>query len=820
MPFLVPIATAIAGIIPTCVNDTLSPKPKESKKKHALLLHLDNSGSEANSMNGLSIYDHEQEQCKKYAIEQLNSCIVNEVYIATWNSTSTIFVKLEPIRHLITKKVTGFSNWALPQPSGGTTPSNAFIEAEKFIKKLEPGYEVEYVIATDGTEFDGNRGEFQQKYLVDACKKLMSLKNNVSMTVIGIIPTPVNYANITESQPIPGLTLANLLFLYVSKCMMCSGNETSLTTVFQKTEQTSSSGILFCNEFRLPHGINIIAFLTELVSVVQLHIESLTMEQYDILLDSVVSLCVLQLKGIMNPLTKKVQWFEQVKRAMITLGTTVYCKADPTLTEQQVKDAVTEKFTENFIQVSQGSTRLCSGEFIKGKQTLFQEVSAQLKASGTLSHGADKALFIVHDHTTGSYTFVRISDPNIRNKLCTVQGMPFSGFNNLSLALPDITDPSVLAQQGQVIRQGIRGSGPILIPKFVGDFKDSIFIFVWGVEWVKGMLSGLPTNCDHMDILKLLFCTMADKKVMGRDNKESTLLQEWKKGIFPERLDDGRSILQIVSSPFLDIKGIEPHDMEGLLFVLVGVFDLFVKQEQICTLRVRMGLQHTPSCAEFLAYVGEKYAHLKGTVSTSPDVPFFSHAPYSPYQTDFIDLADCEQLWSVLPHTNVHGSVCDVKHQDGGFHCTNLERMNMMQLNGGKCPYCRMGLMPGDFEKVEGGWPTLETFLNRHIPVGPEPPATSAYVAPQHQHQHQQHQHQQQPQAGGGASAQPRPQISYASTTSGQQVPEMPKKLSNNRRKTWAKYEKLYNKTRDPEHLAVLLKMVEEEKAPTSLASP
>jgi len=826
MPFPVLLAVAIAHIIQACVSTVL--KPKESKKKHALLLHLDNSGSEANSMNGLSIYDHEQKQCKQYAIDQLNSGIVNEVYIATWNSTSTIFVKLIPTRHLITNKVTGFSNWALPQPTSGTTPINAFIEAEKLIKSLGPDYEVEYVIATDGTEFDGNSVGFQQTRLVDACKMLMSLKINVSMTVIGIIPTPVNYTKITESQPIPGLTLANLLFLYVSKCLMCSGEETSLTTVFQKQEQNSSNGILFCNEFRLPYGTNIIAFLTELVKVVQPHIESLTMEDYDKLLDGVVSLCVLQLKGIMNPLTKKVQWFEQVKRAMITIGTTVYCKADPTLTEQQVKDAVTEKFTENFIQVSQGSTRLCSGEFIKGKQTLFQEVSAQLKASGTLPTGTDKALFIVHDHATGSYTFVRVSDPNIRNKLCTVQGMPFSGFNNSSLALPDITDLSVLAQQGQVIRQGIRGSGPILIPKFFGDFKDGIFIFVWGVEWVKGMLSGLPTNCDHMDILKLLFCTMADKKVMGQDKNESTLLQEWKKGIFPERLDDGRSIPQIVSSPFLDIKGIEPHDMEGLLFVLVGVFDLFVKQEQICTLRVRMGLQHTPSCAEFLAYVGEKYAHLKGTVSTSPDVPFFSHAPYSPFQQDYMDIGAGEgggageQLWSVLPHTNVHGSVCDVKHQDGGFHCTNLERMNMMQLNGGKCPYCRMGLMPGDFEKVEGGWPTLETFLNRHIPVGPEPPATSAYMAPQPQHQpqHQHQQHQQQPQAGGGASAQPGPQISYASTTSGQQVPEMPKKLSNNRRKTWAKYEKLYNKTRDPEHLAVLLKMVEEEKAPASLASP
>ena len=813
MPFPIPVAEAIALIILACVSTVLKPK---APRRRVLLLALDNSGSEAMPMSGSTIYLIQQLRTKEYAIDQLNRGVVDEVYISTWNSFSSGYVKLEPTRHLITKNVTGFSNWNLPQPTGGTTPSNAFEKADELIKSLGPDCDVEYFIATDGTDFDGSREGSPQTQLLDLCQRLMSLKN-VRMTIVGIIPTPVNYANITESQPIPGLTLANLLFKYVSKCMMCSGREISLTTVFQKQEQTSPSGILFCNEFRLPHGTNIIAFLTELVKVVQVHSEHLSMEQYDILLDGVVSLCVLQLKGIMNPLTKKVQWFEQVKRAMITIGTTVYCKADPTLTEQQVKDAVTEKFTENFIQISQGSTRLCSGAFIKGKQSLFQEVGSQLKASGTLPIGAESALFIVHDHATGSYTFVRISYPDIRNKLCNVQGMPFSGFNKSSLALPDITDPLTHSQQSQVTRQAIRGSGPILIPKFVGDFKDSIFIFVWGVEWVKGMLSGLPPNCDHMDILKLLFCTMADKKVMGRDGRESTLLQEWKKGIFPERLDDGRSTLQIVSSPFLDTKGIEPHDMEGLLFVLIGVFDLFVKQEQICTLRVRMGLQHTPSCAEFLAYVGEKYAHLKGTVSTSPDVPFFSHAPYSPFQTDFIDLADCGQLWSVLPHTNVHGSVCDVKHQDGGFHCTDLERMNMMQLNGGKCPYCRMGLMPGDFEKVEGGWPTLETFLNKYVPVGPEPPATSAYVAPQPQHHQPQHH---QPQAGGGASAQPMPQISYASTTPGQQVPEMPKKLSNNRRKTWAKYEKLYNKTRDPEHLAVLLKMVEEEKAPASLASP
>jgi hypothetical protein len=816
MPFPAPVAEAIARIIPTCITNTLQ-KPKAPKKR-VLLLALDNSGSEGNFMNGSTIYEHEQTRAKEYALNRLNSGVVNEVYLSSWNTVSSSFIQLTPTRHLITKTVTGFSNWNLPQPTGGTVPCNAFDKAYELIKSLESGCEYEYFIATDGTDFDGQTSGFQQTQLIESCKKLMSLKN-VSMTVVGIIPNQVNYANITESQPIPGLTLANLLFQYVSKCMMCSGNEMGLTTVFQKQEQTSSAGILFCNEFRLPHGINIIAFLSELVKQVKLHTECMIMEKYDILLDGVVSLCVLQLKGIINPLAKKVQWFEQVKSAMITIGTTVYCKADPTLTQQQVKNAVTDKFTENFTQVSQGSARMCSGAFIQGKRNLFQEVSTQLKASGTLSYGVDNVLFIVHDHATGFYKFVRVSDPSIRNQLCTVQGIPFSGFNNSSLALPDITDPAVLGQQGQVIRQAVRSSASILLPKFVGDLKDSVFIFMWGVEWVKGMLSGLPQDCDHMDILKLLFCTMADKKVMGKDGKESTLLQEWKKGNFPERLDDGKSLPQIVSSSFLDIKGIEPRDMEGLLFVALGknVFESFVKQEQICTLRIRMGLPHTPSYDEFLAYAIEKYAHLKCAISIpiSHDVPFYSHAPYSPFQQDYIDLQECGQLWSVLPHSvNGRSHVCDVRHQDGGFYCTDLERINMMGDNGGRCLYCRQPLMPCHFEKKEGGWPTLQTFLGSQIPIGPHPQipsqgtmVTSTYVALQTQ-------------AGGGA-AQHRPQISSAITTgSGQQVPEMPHGMSNNRKKTWNKYVMLYNKRCEQQFLDVLNKIVEEETKPASVTSP
>lgn len=816
MPFPTPVAEAIARIIPTCVSATV----KQGPKKKVLLLHLDNSGSTGSFMNGNTIYFHEQERCKQYALERLNDGTVAQVYLSSWNSTSTQFILLQPTLHLITKKATGFSNWRMPEPTGGTTPHNAFIEAECLIKTLGPDCEVEYLIATDGTDFDGIREGFSQTHLIDTCKKLMSLKN-VSMTIVGIIPQQVDYTKITESQPIPGLTLANLLFQYVSKCMICSGNETMLTTVFQKQEQASSSGILFCNEFRLPHGTNIIAFLTELVKVVKPHSESITMEQYDILLDSVVSLCVLQLKGIINPLEKKVQWFEQVKSVMITLGTTVYIKADPTLTEQQVKDAVSEKFTENFIQVSQGSTRLCSGSFIQGKRNLFQEVNTQLRASGTLSIDTDTALFIVYDHATGSYTFVRVNAPDIRQKLCTVQGMPFSGYNNSSLALPDFTDPRIMIQHGQLIRQAIRGSAQILLPKFHGDIKDSVFIFMWGVEWAKGMLSGLPVNCDHMEILKLLFCTMADKKVMGRDGCESTLLQEWKKGIFPERLDDGRSIPQIMSSPLLDIKGIEPHDMEGLLFVLIGVFDSFVKQEQ-CTLRVRMGFQHTPSCDEFLAYAKEKYAHLKGTVSAPQDVPFFSHAPYSPFQQDYMDLSACGELWSVLPHTNEHGQECNVKHQDGGFYCDAMERINMMGTNGGRCMYCRMELMPCHFKKVEGGWLTLQTFLDSHVPVGPVPqpqphalqpqpvqqPAPQHALAPQPAPQHAQRQPQQ-----------PAPQkAQVVFMVSGGAIPPKPRGMSNNRNKRWEKYVKLYGKTGESAHLDVLNKMVSEESGQVSTA--
>jgi hypothetical protein len=832
MPFSIPVAEAIAHIIPTCVNASVK---KVVPKKRVLLLHLDNSGSAGSFMNGNTIYGHEQERCKRYALERLNSGEVDEVYISTWNSTSTRFVKLLPTMHLIRKKeVTGFSNWALPQPSGGTTPSNAFIEAERLIKSLGADCEYEYLIATDGTHFDGLSEGFSQTQLFDACKRLMSL-NNVTMTVIGIIPERVDYTKITESQPIPGLTLANLLFQYVSKCMMCSENETMLTTVFQKQEQKSSSGILFCNEFRLPYGTNIIAFLTELVKGVRNHSECLTMEQYDILLDSVVSLCVLQLKGIINPLARKVQWFEQVKNGMISIGSTVYLKADPTLTEQQVEHAVSDKFIVNFIQVSEGSTRLCSGSFIQEKRNRFQEVNLQLKASGTLPIDTNMTLFIVHDNTNGSYKFVRVDDPNIRGKLCTVQGMPFSGYNNSSLALPDFTDPITHARHGQVIRQAIRGSASILLPKFHGDIKDPVFIFMWGVEWVKGLLSGLPTNCDHMEILKLLFCTMTDKKVLGRDGRDSTLLQEWKKGNFPERLDDGRSILQSVSSHLLDIKGIDPHDMEGLLFVLVGVFDSFVKQAQ-CTLHVLMGIQHPPSCDEFLAYVREKYAHLKGTVSTPQDVPLFSHAPYSPFQQDYMDIsAGGGELWSVLPHTNEHGSVCDVKHQDGGFYCDTMERVNMMGTNGGRCLYCRMELMPCHFKKVEGGWPTLQTFLDSHIPVGPVPqapqPQSGASVQPQAQSGASVRPQAQsgasvQPQAQGGASVQPQaqsgasvqPQVVFTAGGSRGAVPPKPRGMSNNRNKRWDKFVNLYGKTGNSAHLDVLNEMVSEESGQVQTA--
>ena len=838
MPFPTPVAEAIAHITPTCVSTVLKPK---APKKKVLLLHLDNSGSAGSLMNLYTIYLHEQERCKQYALERLNNGTVAQVYLSSWNSTSTQFVLLQPTLHLITKKATGFSKWQLPEPTGGTTPINAFIEAERLIKTLGPDCEVEYVIATDGSYFDGISEGVPQTQLFDACKRLMSLKN-VTMTIVGIIPQQVKYDQITESQPIPGLTLANLLFQYVSKCMMCSGNETTLTSVFQKQEQASSSGILFCNEFRLPHGTNIITFLTEFVKVVKPHSESITLEQYDILLDSVVSLCRLQLLNIVNPLKKKVTWFEQVKSGMDAIGSSVYLKADPTLTEQQVKDAVSEKFTTNFVRVCQGSTRMCSGEWMIGKRNLFQEVGTQLKASGTLPIDTNMALFIVHDHTNGSYKFVRVDDPKIRGKLCTVQGMPFSGYNNSSLALRDFTDPMTMLQQSQFIRQAIRNSASIILPKFHGDIKDPVFIFMWGVEWVKGFLSGLPTNSDHMDILNLLFCIMADKKVMGQDGCESTLLQEWKKGIFPERLDDGKSILQIVSSPFLAIKGIDPHDMEGLLFFALGqsVFDSFVKQAQ-CTLHVLMGIQHPPSCDEFLAYVAEKYAHLKGTVSASQDVPFFSHAPYSPFRQDHMDIGAGEgggageELWSVLPHTNEHGSVCDVKHQDGGFYCDTMERVNMMATNGGRCLYCRMGLMPCHFKKVEGGWPTLQTFLDSHIPVGPVPqapqPQSGASVQPQAQggasvRPQAQSGASVQPQAQGGASVQPQaqggasvqPQVVFTSGGSRGAVPPMPQRMSNNRNKTWAKYVKLYNKTGDSAHLDVLNKMVSEESGQVQTA--
>ena len=146
MPFPTPVAEAIAHITPTCVSTVLKPK---APKKKVLLLHLDNSGSAGSLMNLYTIYLHEQERCKQYALERLNNGTVAQVYLSSWNSTSTQFVLLQPTLHLITKKATGFSKWQLPEPTGGTTPINAFIEAERLIKTLGPDCEVEYVIATD-----------------------------------------------------------------------------------------------------------------------------------------------------------------------------------------------------------------------------------------------------------------------------------------------------------------------------------------------------------------------------------------------------------------------------------------------------------------------------------------------------------------------------------------------------------------------------------------------------------------------------------------------------------------------------------------------
>lgn len=791
-----------AGLIARICSIACTTKEKVKPPSRAIVIALDNSGSTRDNMGSGTIYTVQTDTCIQYALDQLNNGLVDKVYVSVWNNTSSTYIELKPVQHLITKKATSFSNLVLPSPSGGTTPECAFNKAcdqIRTIRMTQPRTSIEFVISTDGTSFDGDREGHSQQNLFTSCQKLMSMKD-VSMTVIGIIPQQVDYTKVTEDKPIPGLTLANLLFKYVSKCLICSGNEVKFTTVFQKQEQTSFAGISFCNEFTLPMGTNIKLFLKELMKSKVEVAECLAMEQFDLLLDSVVSLCVLELKGIVNPLSKNVQWFEEVKKSMITIGTTVYLKADPTLTEQQVRNAVTEKFTENFKQVSQGSTRLCSGDFIQGKRTLFQEVSAQLKASGTLPNDAERVLFIIHDPVKNEYKFVRTNDSTIKSKLHSVNGMPYSGYRWTSLALPDITDPQTLKELGQVVRQAVRGSSSIILPKFRGDFKEPVFIFLWGVEWVKGMLMGLPINSDHMEILKLMFCTMADKKVMGSGGKESTLLQEWKKGVFPEHLDDGKSILQILLSPYLDLNGIEPHDMEGLLFAMIdnSVFESFVKHEHICTLRLRMGLQHPPSFDEFMAYVSTKYAHLKLT-DKQIDTPFYCHSPYSPFQQDFMNMEEEHgQLWSVLPHT-INGQHCDVEHQDGGFHCTDLERINMMGCNGGKCLYCRQPLMPCHFQKVEGSWPSLQTFLDRHIPLGTQPPAVQESVV-----------------------TTPTVQKTMVSIVQGGggAVPEMPKRMSNNRNKTWAKYVKLYTKTGDQAHLNVLLEMVEEESSKHATSAP
>jgi hypothetical protein len=809
-----------AGFIARILSIVCTTKKEKvvTPPRKAIMVALDNSISTGSGMGTGTIYSVQQNSCMQYALDRLNDGSADIVCVSIWNNISSPYIELKPVKHLFTGKATSFSNWVLPPPSGGTTPICAFnkaIDQIRTIRMSHPNASIEFVISTDGTSYDGDREGPIQQQLVNSCQELMS-KKDVSMTVIGIIPQQVDYTKITESQPIPGLTLANLLFKYVSKCLMCSGSETKFTTVFQRQEQTNITGISFCNEFPIPMGTNIKLFLKEFVRNRVEVAEWLTMEQYDLLLDSVISLCNIELTGIVNPLSKNVPWFEEVKRAMITIGTTIYLKADPSLTQQQVKNAVTEKFTENFKQNSEGNVRLCSGDFIQGKRAMFQEVSAQLKASGTLSVSVDMntALFIVHDPTDKSYKFVRVNSPNIRQNLCTVQGMPHSGYNYTSLALPDITDPRIFKELGQLVRQAVRGSWLVTLPNFKGDNKDPVFIFLWGVEFVKGMLMGLPLNSDHMEILKLLFCTMADKKVMGSGGKESTLLQEWKKGIFTGSLDDGKSILQVLLSPYLDLNGIEPHDMEGLLFAILNksVFESFVKHEQICTLRLRMGLQHPPSFDEFMAYVSTKYAHLKLT-DKHVDAPFYCHSPYSPFDQDFMDMGEEHgQLWSVLPHT-INGNHCDVKHQDGGFHCTDLERINMMGCNGGKCLYCRQPLMPCHFEKVEGSWPTLQTFLDGCIPLGTPPPAPAApavqeSVAPTPTVQRSM-----------APSQPPTPRVSIVQGGGGA-VPPMPNRMSNNRNKTWSKYVKLYNKTGDQAHLNVLLEMVREESSKSAPSAP
>lgn len=194
------------------------------------------------------------------------------------------------------------------------------------MQRENPHLTFELFIATDGTDFSGARnGSYEQPKLIEVCERFVSLKN-VTLTIAGIIPQKQDYTKITEDKPIPGLTLANLLFKYATKCLLCSGNETSLTSIFQKQEKFQIGDITFCNEFKLPIGTNIIAFLTELMLHHVEIAECLSSEQYDILLDNVVTLCVLQLKNVVNPLNKTVPWFNRVKDAMIAIGTHIYAK--------------------------------------------------------------------------------------------------------------------------------------------------------------------------------------------------------------------------------------------------------------------------------------------------------------------------------------------------------------------------------------------------------------------------------------------------------------------------------------------------------------
>jgi ABC-type multidrug transport system fused ATPase/permease subunit len=132
------------------------------------------------------IYEVQGNVSKEYSIKLFNSGKPVEAYVALWSSDCSSWTKLNPTTHLLTKNVTGFSNWTIPCPTGGTNPSAVFEKAYEQVTRMQrenPHLTFELFIATDGTDFTGAvTGSYDQQKLVETCGRLVSLKN-VTLTI-------------------------------------------------------------------------------------------------------------------------------------------------------------------------------------------------------------------------------------------------------------------------------------------------------------------------------------------------------------------------------------------------------------------------------------------------------------------------------------------------------------------------------------------------------------------------------------------------------------------------------------------------------------